>query len=220
MKKIERDLSRSLRKKGLSINEICLKTGFAKGSVSAWVRDINLSEDQKKRLSNKGLSIDVIERRRLTRLNKEKIRRDLTISLAIKDIGKLSLNDLFIIGVALYWAEGGKTGKGLVRFSNSDPLLIKIMMRFFQESCFIPIDKIRGYIHIHRHLDHIAAEKYWSEISEIPLMHFYKTYRKENVSSKNKMDSLPYGTFDIYICSTDLFLKIKGWMTGMYLSLQ
>ncbi|NCO15578.1 hypothetical protein GW816_01870 [Candidatus Wolfebacteria bacterium] len=116
----------------------------------------------------------------------------------------------------LYWAEGGKSIRGIVRFSNSDPEMIKIIMAFFRKICRVPEEKFRGYIHIHPHLDYKKAEKYRSSIANIPLSKFYKTYRKMNRFSKNKKDNLPFGTFDVYILSTELFLKISGWARGIF----
>ncbi len=150
-----------------------------------------------------------------TRLTKENTRRQIIVDQAEKDIESLSRKDLFIIGIVLYWAEGRKAGRGIVSFSNSDPRAIKLMMRFFKEICGVVKEKFRGHIHIHPHLDYKKSEKYWSGISGIPLLQLYKTYRIPNKSSQNKKDTLPYGTFDIYICSTELFLKIKGWINGV-----
>jgi len=121
------------------------------------------------------------------------------------------------MGVMLYWAEGGKTQR-LVRFSNGDPEMIKIMMTFFRQVCNVPEHKFRGYIHIHPHLDHKNAEKYWSTITEIPLKQFFKTYRRPNKSSQNKKDSLPYGVLDVYVLDASLFLKITGWAKGIFSS--
>jgi len=126
----------------------------------------------------------------------------------------LSTRELWLIGTALYWAEGGKT-KRMVRFSNGDPEMIQLMMRYFREVCEIPEEKFRGYIHIHDSLDHIAAEQYWSKISNIPITNFYKTYRKPNPSSKGLRQTLPYGVFDIYVADVTLFLKIQGWTKGL-----
>jgi transcriptional regulator with XRE-family HTH domain len=215
MKIEEKLLSRKLRQKGYSLNEICDKTGFTKSSVSLWVRNIELTTEQKQRLSKKGLKKEDVEKRRLTRLAKENARREIIVNQAEKEINGLSQKDLFIIGIILYWAEGRKAARGAVTFSNSDPRAIKTMMRFFREICGVPNDKFRAHIHIHQHLDVKAAETYWSDITQIPLTQFFKTYRKPNKSSLGKKDTLPHGTFDIYVCSTELFLKIKGWINGI-----
>ncbi|KKP80160.1 MAG: hypothetical protein A2271_03655 [Candidatus Moranbacteria bacterium RIFOXYA12_FULL_35_19] len=218
MLKKEKEDSIRLRKKGLSIKEIAKKIGVAKSSVSIWVRNIELNLDQIEALSKKVSSIKVVEKRRQTRLKNEKGKRQIILDKAEKQIGKISQKELWLMGIMLYWAEGGKTQRGLVRFSNGDPEMIKIMMAFFRRVCNVSEEKFRGYIHIHPHLDHKKAEKYWSSIADIPLKKFFKTYRKTNISSKNKKDTLPFGVFDIYICDTELFLKISGWAKGVFSS--
>ena len=194
---------------GCSLNEIQERLGIAKSSISLWVRDVELTPEQKKELSRKGIQKGVIEQRRATRLKNESAKRQVVIDAAKKEIQKISKRELWLIGVMLYWAEGGKTRKGMVRFSNSDPEMIKIMMAFFRKVCNAPKEKFRGYIHIHPHLNHKKAEKYWSSISKIPLSKFYKTYRKMNRSSKNKKDNLPFGTLDVYVLSTEIFKNFR-----------
>lgn len=220
MKSEHRILARKLRSQGFSVNEIVQQIGCAKSSASLWVRDIVLTPKQKQRLTKKGRSVKDIERRRLTRLNNEKLKRQVIIDEAEKQISHISERELWLIGVMLYWAEGGKTQRGIVRFSNGDPHMIKMMMEFFRKICKVPEHKIKGYIHIHPHLDYRAAERYWSAISGIPLTRFYKTYRKPNKSSKYHAgkNTLPCGVFDIYICSTELFLKIYGWSQAIFKS--
>jgi len=216
MKEEEKKLAIDLRKEGWSMGEIAKKVGASKASVSLWVGNIQLTPKQRKKLSLHGRSKDAIEKRRASRLLNESAKRQIIIDAAQKEVYNLTEKELWLIGIMLYWAEGRKTGRGVVQFSNSDPKMIKIMMIFFRRICKIPEEKFRGYVHIHPHLDYKKAEKYWSDITNIPLRQFYKTYRKMNVASKHKRDNLPLGTFDIYICSTELFLKIFGWVQGIF----
>ncbi len=111
----------------------------------------------------------------------------------------------------LYLAEGGKT-KRITRIANSDPAVIQIMMRFFREICGVAESKFQGHIHTFTHADIKKTEKYWSEITGISRKQFYKTYTKPSVASLQKRQTLPYGTFDIYVCDTKLFLTIMGWI--------
>jgi len=215
MKSKEKDIARNLRLQGHSLSEIVKKTGFTKSSVSLWVRDIELTKKQKEDLFSKSSKKEIIEKRRSSRLQNEEKKRKEIYCTAKKQINKISDKELWLIGIMLYWAEGGKKQRGLVRFSNGDPQMIKIMMEFFKKICCVPKDKFRGYIHIHPHLNHIKAEKNWSKISGISTAKFFKTYRKPNKSSQNKKDSLPFGTFEIYVCDTKLFLKIMGWIEGV-----
>lgn len=218
MKKDKKIEARILRKNGFSISDIKEKLKVSKSSVSIWVRDIILDKDQLEKISEKMFGRLVVEKRRTTRINRESAKRQILIDLAKRQVKQISNRELWLIGVMLYWAEGGKTQRSLVRFSNGDPEMIKIMMEFFRKICKVPEDKFRCYLHIHPHLDHIVAEKYWSKITNVNLTSFFKTYRKMNVSSKNKKDNLPMGTLDIYICDTQLFLKISGWARGIFCS--
>ena len=216
MKLEEKNLAINLRKQGWSMNEIKSKIGVSKSSVSLWVRNIQLTDSQKKELSQKGLTKESIEKRRTTRLGRENARRQIIVDNAKKEIFGLSDQELKLIGIALYLGEGGKANRGSVQLSNGDPRIIKLMMKFFKRVCKVPKEKFRAHIHIHPHLDIKKAENYWSSISGIPLKQFYKTYSKPNKSSQSKKNSLPFGTFDIYVHSTELFLKIKGWIEGIY----
>jgi transcriptional regulator with XRE-family HTH domain len=216
MKNKEKEDARQLREEGCSIKEISRKVGVSKSSVSIWTRNIVLSEEQQRGLSERGRSKKSIEKRRMSRLKNEADKRQKIIDKAKKRIEKISKHELLLIGSALYWAEGGKTQRGIVRFSNGDPRMIRLMMNFFEKIWQVPIEKMRGYIHIHPHLDEKRAERYWAKVSGIPLSRFYKTYKKQNKASKGLRDSLPFGTFDIYIFDTKLFLSIQGWMEKIF----
>ena len=211
MKITEKEKARKLRKQGKSINQIVAEAGLSKASVSEWVRDIVLTKSQKDKISKRGRSIESIEKRRISRLKNEQNKRQIIINKAKKDIIKISLKELKLIGIMLYWGEGGKTGR-VVRLANSDPEIIKIMMRFFREICNVPENKFNGHIHTFAHANINKTEKYWSKITRIPKKQFYKTYIKPSSASLQKRNTLPFGTFDIYVCDTKLFLTIIGWI--------
>lgn len=215
MKVQEKKIARTLRKQGWSLGDIRRKLKVAKSSVSIWVRDIELTKEQRQGLSERGTSREIIERRRDTRLKHENSRRQIIIDAAKKEIKSLSEKELKFVGIALYWAEGSKTQRGIASFSNADPNLIKVMMQFFRKICKVPESKFRGHIFLHPHLDPINAVQYWHNISNIPVKQFFKTSMQQSKSSKNKKDSLPFGTMNIEICSTELFLRIKGWTEGL-----
>ncbi|MEK7101720.1 MAG: hypothetical protein AAB882_01045 [Patescibacteria group bacterium] len=216
MKKIERDRSRELRKQGYSMNEITRMLGVAKSSVSLWTGDIELTSKQRQKLSENGRSVESVERRRHARLTNERARRRPYFENAVAEIENLSRRDLFFLGTSFYWGEGSKANRGTVDFTNSDPRGIQVMMRYFKEVCNVPDQKFRGHVILHPHLDARKAEHYWSKISGIPLTQFHKTSMQHNKASKNKKDSLPLGTFAIGIYDTTLYLRIMGWMEGIY----
>lgn len=200
-----------LRKEGVSILEIANLLGVSKASVSIWVRNISLSKEHQSSLSKRNTNKELIEQRRSTRLRNEENKRQQIIEQAEDEIAALDMQDLKIAGVMLYLAEGGKTQRGLVRFSNSNPQVIKLMMNFLIQICEVPLDKFKGHIHTHSIQQVVVAEKYWSGVTGISQKSFFKTYIKPSISSKSFKNNLPYGTFDIYVCDTKLFLRIKGW---------
>lgn len=201
-----------LRTKGESLKEIAHKLKVAKSSVSFWVRDVELTQSQRAQLNARGFSIDAIEKRRISRIARTRKERGNAMKVAGDMISLISRRDLWLLGIALYWGEGGKTNHGSVRVSNSDPMVIKFMMRFFREICKVPENRFKGHIHTYSHLNKDQAEKYWSEVSDIPKEQFFKTYSKSSTVSKYKKDSLPHGTFQIYVNDTKLFLRIMGWI--------
>ena len=118
---------------------------------------------------------------------------------------------MWCVGTALYWGEGGKTQQ-LVRISNSDAFVLKIMMRYFIEICNVPMSKFRGHVHAYQHSEVSKIEAYWSNITNIPVSQFFKTYTKPSSASKHKRNTLPNGTIGIYALDTNLFWRIMGWI--------
>ncbi len=212
MKTVEKTRARALRKKGYSINQIVKEAGFTKSSVSLWVRDIVLTKAQKKKLSEKGRSVESVERRRIIRLFNEQAKRQIVFDEAKKDYSSISQEELKLIGIILYLGEGAKSTRGMARLANSDPAVIKIMMRFFREICKVEESKFRGHIHTFSHSDIERTERYWSKITGIPRQQFFKTYTKPSAASLQKRDKLPFGTLDVSVCDTKLFLTITGWI--------
>ena len=199
MKKIEKEEAISLREKGFSINDIARAVNVSKGTVSLWVRDIELTTKQRDKLTKRGFSVSAIEKRRVNRIENTRLKHQIVVDKAKQDINTISHQDLLLIGAALYWGEGSKVNRNVASLANSDPAVIKIMMRFFKEICNVEPGKFRGHIHTFSHKNVEESEVYWSVVSGIPLNQFYKTYSKPSIASKNKKNSLPHGTFQIYV---------------------
>ena len=217
MKSKKKQLAITLRQKGYSVRDIAQKLDAAQGSVSTWVSSVILSKEQKERLKKKCHSPEVVEKRRQSRLKNEKQKKSVAISEAANTIEKIDQRLLKFIGISLYWGEGAKAKIGTARITNSDPLLIKIMVRFFKEICHVPKEKLKAHIHVHSPSAVKAAEKYWSEVSGIPLNQFYKTYAIKSKSSKNVRFTLPYGTLEVGVNDVTLHLRILGWIQGIKL---
>jgi predicted transcriptional regulator len=212
--------ARDLRQHGLSIKQIAKQVGAAQSSISIWVKDVRISAEQQHILKRNTHTQEVIDKRRLSRIAGERLKREKTIHDSQLEIKNLTKQDLHLLGVALYWAEGGKT-QSAFKFSNGDPRMIELMIKFLVEICAIRTERIKIHIHIHEHLDVSAAEKYWLDVTRLPKSQFYKTYNKPNKSSKNLRNSLPYGVCDLYVTkSSNLLLRTLGWINGIYIQTQ
>ncbi len=136
---------------------------------------------------------------------------------AAKTINALSKKDLLLIGAALYWAEGFKKTRWILAFTNSDPSMVKIIMKFFREVCKVSEEKMRGNVQIHPNVTPEQAISYWSEITKIPQCQFLKCYTRLSPSSKQKRphNTLPYGTLRISVYDSIITNKVKGWIQGI-----
>lgn len=214
MKTEEKAKAREMRKKGMGMREIADTLNVAKSSISYWVRDVVLSKKQREKLNKNGHRVDVIEKRRLSRIAHTAERRRHIIEKAKKEVSNLMDEPLWCTGVALYWGEGGKTQQ-TARLSNSDPDVIKLMMQFFLKYSEVPKEKYHGHVHTFSKENVDRSVQYWSKVSGIPKEKFYKTYVKQSRASKNKRQTLPYGTMQIYIHDTVFFFRLMGWMQGL-----
>jgi len=200
-----------LRKKGKSYDEIHQVIKISKSTLSIWLRDIPLNARQKNALIGRQKS-----RYAGAKANQRKrIERTRQIVDQAKKEATIFIDDpLFLAGVMLYWAEGTKRSNETVKLTNSDPEMIKLMMRWFRSICKVPERKFRIALSIHTLHNRPNVEKYWSDITKVPLKQFYKIQVK-TTSFLSKRNPLYNGTCTITICNRDLFRRIEGWRTGL-----
>jgi DNA-binding transcriptional MerR regulator len=209
--------ARKLRKKGFSIKEIQKRLKVSRSSVSLWVRDIKLTKKQLEKLYLNQRT-GCLKGSIIAAMNKIRKREELTrklIEKGEKEIGGLSKRDKFIAGVAMYFAEGGKTDKN-IQFSNSDPKAIKFIMGWLREFCKIPQEKFRGSLYIHDNLNEKKAKIFWSKLTNIPLKQFTKTYVVRNNPKRLRKVKHPYGVFRVAISKANLHREIMGWISGIF----
>lgn len=181
----------------------------SKSTLSNWLKDIELTKEQKNRLNKLQatayLGAKKNQLRSLKHHNEIKARAQIEAAKLLKD-------PFFAAGLMLYWAEGGKKF-GSVQFSNSDPAIIKIMMLWFRKFCPVSESKFRVGLFIHSLHTRKDCQKFWQEITSIPITQFHKPYIKPTIFS-NRKNRLYEGTCKIVIHSRDLLSKIIGWKNG------
>lgn len=218
MKVLEKEKAKELRKSGLTYKEILDQLSVSRGSLSYWLRDIMLTDVQKERIYGKNLNI----RRKFIEYNKKKHDRAISYKENIvensrREIIEISKEELKLIGIALYWAEGYKAESAkYVEFVNSDPVMIRLMMKWFRIACNVPDEKFRIKIQIHNEENIKGAIEFWSLNTGIQPEQFMKPYLKTSPTSKRRSgNTLSYGVCHIRISDIALLTKIKGWIDGM-----
>ncbi len=216
-------LAQEFRKKGFSISEIARKLDMQKsGTISSWCRDISLAPEQIERLakkqsagSYKGRMI-FLEKVRKTRIEETaKLKKE-----GVKEVGKISRRDLFISGISIYWSEGyNHSSNDQVGFVNSDPRIVLLMLKWFEEICKVSKERFSLSIRINEvHKERVKkVEKYWSNVTGIPLSQFTKTTL---IKAKSKRiypnHDTHYGNLRVLVHKgTRLRRKINGWKEGL-----
>jgi len=210
------------RRNGYSYSDILKKIPVSKSTLSVWFNNIDLTDLQKKVINEKRLkgSLKGALKRKQARLE---IVKNIN-SKARLEVGIISSRELFLIGVMLYWAEGSKEksykiGSG-VRFSNSDPLMIDLFLRWLREICHIGLERLVFELYIHRNSDQNIndAIDYWSKELKIPHSYFKHVYfKKHNINPKRKkIKDLYYGQIRVNVkASSELNRFIAGWIQAV-----
>lgn len=218
---VEKEKAITLRKTGKTYTEILRIVPVAKSTLAIWLKDAKLSIPEKQKFT---------EAKRLASLRggqakkKQRIERQQDIiSKSKSEINNLSKRDLFLIGVALYWAEGSKekdySPGSPLRFANSDPYMIKLFLNWLKE-VGVTKERISFDIYLHDNNKYRASEviKYWSRCTNFPKK-FFRVYFKKNIPNTKRKNIYPdayFGLVRIYVKeSSDLVRKISGWVEGI-----
>jgi predicted transcriptional regulator len=218
-----RKQARELRQEGLGVKTIAYRLGVSSSTVSLWCKDIKLSPEQIKELERR--AHDPFYGRRLQNVIRQKTERSKKIEEmkeeGIRGVGRLTPRDLFIAGIALYWAEGFKKDSRL-GFANSDPKMIKFFLKWLIKSCKVPKEAIRFRVGLNiSHKNRIQeVEKYWSSLTRIPLSQFQKSFFQKFVWKKEFPKPEKYfGVLRIRANKQlTLFRRIHGWIEGLKLN--
>jgi len=212
--------AKALRKKGKSIKQVAKILGVSKSSASLWCRDVELTQNQIEKLHRNMVRGSYAGRIKGAHMQKERKEEKIEYYLksGLRDINKLNDRELFITGLGLYWGEGNKKTGG-VRFCNSDPSIIKFIMKWFTQALQINTQRFSLYININR--IHKKREKevktFWINLTGLPTEQFRKVIF---IKSKNKKVyenfNNHYGTLDMRVLkSTYLLYQIRGWLKAL-----
>ncbi|MFD9460425.1 hypothetical protein [Streptomyces sp. NPDC060027] len=212
-----RDRARELRVQGWTYDRIQVELGCSKSSISLWVRDLPRPErrdptEQAKLASRKRWEHELAVRDDARRRTKD---------AATREIGAMTDRDLFVAGVALYWAEGTKDKtydrRETATFVNSDPGVIQVYLAWLA-LLGIESERLKYRVMIHVTADVEAAQRYWADLVGVDASTFQKTtIKKHNPKTVRKNVGENYrGCLVIRVSKgAELYRRIEGWWSGM-----
>lgn len=214
MKVREKDKRKAitLRRQGLSYTQIGAKLGVGKSTLSSWLKDVPLADKHRQRLYTARIK-SLTYGPRSSKARRQKEVAEILEHARREMPGRLSRDELRLFGAALYWAEGTK--KGRLEITNSDPLLIVLMIDWITEMFGVPAKSLSGKLNVYAQQDENELRRFWADVTGIPLANFKKSYVKP--ASKNyKKNNLYYGTIKITVPkSTDMKYRTFGWIEGI-----
>jgi len=212
MKLKEKHEAIKLRKQGLSIRQITDRLGVAKSSVSVWVRDVELTDQQHAVLTSRYIG----PKKAQTKNSEEGQKRRLRYREEGREIFVSSTNgtrDVLIAGAMLYWAEGHKrNNQHTICFSNSDANMLRLFIRFL---VVLGLDKNRITLSIQCYDDHHAVrliEWYWLNKLDLPKSSLRTTQvnRVSSYSRRKRCGKSEWGTARLRVCDVVLLQRIYG----------
>lgn len=206
----EYEQARALRAQGYSVREICKLVDASKGTISVWVRDIALSQEQLHRLDSQR-SVGR-EKARETVLAKRDRRIAQYHTEAEQEYELLRQDPAFMFGLALYVGEGYKGPNPEIGFINWNPRVVLKAIEFFA-GIGISKSDVKCRVTLHPSQDRSEAEAFWSETLSIPLAQFNQTYQAISPGSRGKRgQKWPHGGCTIRAYSAHLRHKLNKWM--------
>lgn len=212
-----RNKAENLRRKGLSYRQIRKIVPVSKSSLSNWLRSIELTTAQKiilDELNTEGQK-KAAQARHQQRLDGTEILKQ----EVDKELPHLLKNSFFTAGLALYWAEGCKQKpwnvSAQVRFSNSDPRTILLMMNWLKTFADINKEDITYWLHIHTSANADKARNEWSKFLDVPVEKFKTTYKKHVVVRRHKHNDYK-GLIQFRVAKSALLNRRIGlWTKGL-----
>jgi len=211
----------ALRKEGKTYGEILKSIPVAKSTLSLWLRDVGLAKKQHQTLTDKKRAAQL--RGGASRKSERVVRESNIHQKAKSEVGTLSQRELWLIGVALYWAEGTKQKKHNVsqglELINDDYRLLHVYIKWLK-NIGIPQTSLVFDIYLHQASRKRSKEviEYWVRKLALPRSAVIHTYfkRHKTMGQRRKLPSEYFGSCRIKVrASTDLNRKVDGWVKGI-----
>ncbi|MET7433182.1 hypothetical protein ABZT16_30105 [Streptomyces flaveolus] len=209
--------ARELRLQGWTYDQIEAELGCSRSSVSLWVRDLPKPAPRYTAEEQRALMQEGLAKRRAA--DREKLER--TKAAALDEVGELTDRELFMAGIALYWAEGAKSKpydrRERAIFVNSDPGVIRTYLAWL-DLLGVDRERLTFRVLIHESADVAAAHRHWADIADVDPGVFAKpTLKRHNPKTVRKNIGDDYhGCLVVGVArSAHLYNRIEGWWNGI-----
>jgi len=187
MKNKERKEAINLRKQGWSYASIAKEIGVAKSTLSIWLSDLQLTDEQKRALGEKCRIASVCSGR------KNKKRWD-KLKQEVREVYVPPFDDPeFMLGLGLYWGEGDKGNQ--VGLANSDINIIKHFMLWCKK--YLEVENFSAMVHHYTPDRDNEIKIWWSKNLKLSLDQFYQSNFSVSLKSQKKRNTLKFGTIKI-----------------------
>jgi hypothetical protein len=195
----------------MSVREVAVAVGVSRSTASLWLRDVPLTDDQKRALHARNPAYQTEQRG--SRANAEKARERRRAYQAEGRLRARECDRLYVAGCMLYWAEGANS-RNVVRFTNSEPAMVRFFAEFLRSYFGVRPERMRVWCNLHA--DHgerqREVEDFWLAVVGAPRRCLHKStvnvYSK--VSARKRLNMLPYGTCRISVGSTEIVQTMYG----------
>ena len=111
------------------------------------------------------------------------------------------------LGLMLYWGEGDKSTGYFVALTNTDPKVLTYFVAWFRKYFDIDETRLKGRLYIWEDLDEEKAKLFWSQLLNIPVLQFTKSYISKSKPKIRKKRHI-YGVCRISYGSKKIFEEI------------
>lgn len=211
-----KEQARAWRSEGRSLNEISRSLQLSKTTVWGWIRAVPLTEEQRAAIKSFGRGRDkALSQKAATEAMSKKfalLKKEAFERGRARVLERETLPELMVAGCMLYWAEGGKTGS--FSFSNSDPAMIRLFLRFALEYMDVELSRVKVALNFYDNIHTVLeVEEYWLNLVGAERNCLYKSQvnSRPQKQSGRKVGRLPYG-----VCCLTVTSKYKKYeMLGM-----
>jgi hypothetical protein len=147
--------------------------------------------------------------------------RAMVVGRAVNSVDQLGDAELIRIGAVMYWCEGSKCkpwrpGNERVVFTNSDPGLIRLFLRFLA-AVDVPPERVTFRVAIHESADAERAVEWWADVVGVPGAVFRPPTVKRHSANTNRHNTGDgyHGCVIDVARSRELYWFIEGIVSGL-----